>query len=303
MHAAFDNSALVLARLLGGREVLFKRLLADSPVRVARARFGADELPSRGDVTVESDRERIAVVEADICKRFVRYCALREKVVFASTRGSARTHRLDRMMVGCVDVPQICADLLAEPAVGSLAKLSLRGNRLGALGIASLMRALVCVKETSALFELELSGNTEIGVGGAQAIAIALGHADCTIRRLSLAGCALEPQAGLALARGLLSAHSLELLDLSRNRLTDAVVVSLHEAARTRPHGSTASPITLIVDGNPISRGVFQLAHLGHLTAAGLHERRLRVQPSMMPPPRHLERERTQSGASNASHS
>ncbi|KAG8470856.1 hypothetical protein KFE25_009277 [Diacronema lutheri] len=257
----------------GGRDVIFKALheAGSRTGNSARARFKSTELPSNGLLTIESDREHIRELERDIRRSFVRFKLLREKVLSASpARGHGHAFRLDHAMVRNEDVQLICRDVLLEPYARTLGTLSLQGNQIGAHGAATLMRSLVCVPGTPSLTALELSRNVDLGLAGVQAIALALSHESCTLRRLLLDRCALEPPAGYALARGLMGTRTLELLDVSGNRLSDASVVSLHESSIA---GGRAR-ITLVIDGNPLSRAVFQMAEVGHLSAAGLHGHR-----------------------------
>lgn len=261
--------ALGMRRSAGDIDGDFFRALTGEELDAAR--FCADELPSRGALTVEADRLHICALERDVRARFARYAVLAQKTALATRRTGTRVVvRLEQKQLTCDDAEVLCAELLGASIAPRVRALHLEGNMLRAAGVGTLMRQLASSPSAAGIVDLRLDRNVHLGVEGGAVIGECLALPGCPLQQLHLAECELDTRAGCALARGLAHARpELHTLNVCRNRLRDAAVVSLLEAAQAanRLCGAT---ITLLVDGNPISRAVFHLAQVGHLAAVGM---------------------------------
>jgi hypothetical protein len=275
-HAAARFLENVRVRLRTRRQHL-KPLLTTYSDGTLGAAFQPGEMPSDGELTFESEREQIAALERGVRQFFVEHAVLAETALCELRTGTNRPYRLHSKQLDCRHVPFLVSSLLSHKVVrDSIGVLDLQSNLLAAQGVRTLAQTLVLSGELQHLVELNLGFNVHLGLGGMVALAEMLSHPCCTLGRLVLSHCALEPSEGHALVAGLAPGRLLH-LDVSYNLLDDLAVCAIMDACQPSSDGGSSSysaaSTTIVVEGNPISDSVHQVSVLLHMVASGLYMR------------------------------
>jgi hypothetical protein len=225
-------------------------------------KFTRSQLPSSGEITVESDRAVIREIEGIVRERFVQHAILSERLRYAlDRRVHSREFALDFKQIDGPQLPLLADALRAEDSA-AIATLSLRGNLFGGGEVRELVGALVTARSVVALCELRLGANVHLGMEGVRALGAMLAQPGCQLRVLRLDGCALSPACGHELSAALEQNRALRALDLRDNALDDDAVLALMAARATmQTHGLY---LDLSIQGNPISSATYQLVALTH---------------------------------------
>lgn len=232
------------------------------------ASFTEAELPSSGELTNEADRATIARIEEEVRSTYVRSAVLTAKARVETSHKRRRAFVLSGKQLRDADVGYVAQVLRSESVAPNLATLRLDGNLLTAAGLATLCAELVCTPHVPALRELGLADNPRLGADGIRELAKWMAHPLFRLSTLRLGGCALEGDAGAALAEGVPACTSLAHLDLRRNLLDDGAVEALLAACRSAagagPTGGGGTEqqvlrVTLDIEGNgAVSAQTFQ---------------------------------------------